>query len=93
MRGGPGWAFSLSRTRLFSIFAMLLMAWVVPEQAMATYVDDAYRYQVQLSGMNTIKISVPVYDQSGADCWVSNGNLYAEWTDDNGNKRHRLRLT
>ena len=62
----------------------MLMAWLVPQTAAATHVDETYNYQVMLNGSNTIRIQVPVYDQEGYDCWVTDGNLNVTWTDDNG---------
>ena len=56
-----------------------LLAWLLPQTAGATHVDDTWKYQVSLNGSNTIRIQVPVYDQEGADCWVSNGNLKVTW--------------
>ena len=58
---------------------LALFAWLVPQGAWATHVDDTWKYQVSLNGSNTIRIQVPVYDQEGADCWVSNGNLKVTW--------------
>ena len=62
----------------------LLLACLLPSQVKATHVDETYNYMATLSGQNTIRIQVPVYDQRGADCWVSNGKLKASWRDDNG---------
>ena len=53
----------------------VLLAWLLPERAAATHVDDTWKYQVALNGANTVRIQAPVYDQEGADCWVSDGNL------------------
>ena len=61
-----------------------LFVWLLPQRAAATHVDDTYKYQVMLSGSNTIRISAPVYDMDGADCWVDNGNLNVTWTDESG---------
>ncbi|MBP3251303.1 MAG: Ig-like domain-containing protein [Prevotella sp.] len=58
---------------------LALFAWLMPQGAWATHVDDTWKYQVSLNGSNTIRIQVPVYDQEGADCWVSNGNLKVTW--------------
>ena len=57
------------------LLLLALLAWLVPQGALATHVDDTWKYQVALNGANTIRIQVPVYDQDGADCWVSDGNL------------------
>ncbi|MBR0036612.1 MAG: hypothetical protein IJP70_03105 [Bacteroidales bacterium] len=71
--------------RLWALFALpMLLAWLLPERAAATHVDDTWKYQVSLNGSNTISIQAPVYDQEGADCWVCDGNLKATWTDDSG---------
>jgi hypothetical protein len=58
------------------IVAVCLLAWIVPQRAVATFVDEAYNYSVSLNGSNKIRIQVPVYDERGADCWVKNGKLY-----------------
>ncbi len=57
------------------LLLLALLAWLVPQGAQATHVDDTWKYQVALNGANTVRIQVPVYDQEGADCWVSDGNL------------------
>ena len=57
------------------IVAVCLLAWIVPQRAVATFVDEAYNYSVSLNGSNKIRIQVPVYDERGADCWVKNGKL------------------
>ena len=57
------------------LLLLALLAWLVPQGAQATHVDDTWKYQVALNGANTVRIQVPVYDQDGADCWVSDGNL------------------
>ena len=63
---------------------LMLLTWLLPQTAAATHVDDTWKYQVMLNGSNTIRISAPVYDMDGADCWVDNGNLKVTWTDDSG---------
>ena len=57
------------------MWLLCLVGTLRPYQASATYVDETYNYQVMLSGANTIKIKMPIYDQEGADCWVTHGNL------------------
>jgi len=74
----PGWGHSLA------VFAAMLLLALLPQRAAATHVDDTWKYQVMLNGSNTIRISAPVYDMDGADCWVDNGNLKVTWTDDSG---------
>ena len=49
-------------------------------------VDQSILYNVYVSGTNTVNISVPCYDQEGADTWIENGNLYASWDGSNGEK-------
>jgi hypothetical protein len=63
---------------------LVLLAWLGPQQAMAdddftTYVDMSYNYSVSLSGSNTVSITVPCYDQRGADCWIDDGKLKVSW--------------
>ena len=67
-----------------TMLLLALFAWLVPQQAAAddgyeTYVDQSYLYNVYVSGTNTVTISVPVYDQEGADAWIVDGILYASW--------------
>ena len=73
------------------VLLVALFAWLLPEQAMATYVDETYNYSVTLNGTNMVKIQVPVYDQEGADCWVSNGNLKVTWDGQTKTLFHWLR--
>ncbi len=73
IKQGQPWLMPL----LMTLFVLLLS-----ERASATYVDDTYRYMVTLNGSNTIRIKAPVYDQDGADCWVTDGNLKVKWKDD-----------
>ncbi|MBR4533939.1 MAG: hypothetical protein IKO85_05290 [Bacteroidaceae bacterium] len=75
---GPSW---------LTWLPVALLVWLMPEMAAATHVDQAYNYMVMLNGSNTIRIQVPVYDQAGADCWVSDGKLNVSWTDDSGTSR------
>lgn len=70
-----------THTKLW-LTALLML--ILPQQAAATHVDDTWKYQVILNGSNTIRISAPVYDMDGADCWVDNGNLKVTWTDESG---------
>ncbi len=60
---------------------LALVAWLLPHSVVATHVDGTWKYQVMLNGSNTIRISAPVYDQEGVDCWVYNGKLKVPWTD------------
>jgi len=75
-----------STVRLKSFWGQLLLSvmiiWLPAGRVAATHVDDTYKYQVMMSGQNTIRIQAPVYDQNGADCWVTDGNLKVTWTDD-----------
>jgi len=34
----------------------VLLAWLLPERAAATHVDDTWKYQVSLNGSNTVRI-------------------------------------
>ena len=78
---------SMSSLRaLMCTLFVFLCAWLFPRQAMAaSYVDEAYNYQVMLSGANTIRIKVPVYNEKADDHWVCNGNLKVQVADDKGN--------
>ena len=53
----------------------VLFAWLLPQQAAATYVDEAENYVVELGGSSVIYFTAPVYDQSGLDTWIYDGNL------------------
>ena len=56
----------------------MLFAWLLPQTAGATYVDQTYNYQVQLSGSNSISFSMPVYNQEDEDTWILDGLLKAK---------------
>ena len=61
-----------------------LFTWLSPQQVSAddgyeTFVDQSILYNVYVSGSNTVTISVPCYDQEGADAYITDGNLYASW--------------
>ncbi|MBP5420711.1 MAG: hypothetical protein J6Y72_12960, partial [Bacteroidales bacterium] len=73
-----------TRNQLTVLLTLLLVTVLQPEKVAATFVEDAWRYSVMLSGANTITIKMPVYDEDGADDWVDNGYLKASWTDANG---------
>lgn len=65
---------------------LMLCSWLTPRQAAAaSYVDEAYNYQVMLNGANTIRIKVPVYNEKSDDHWVCDGNLKVSVADDKGN--------
>ena len=68
--------------QIYNITLLCLLAWIVPQQSVAQNVEDTYRYQAMLNGSNSVSIKVPVYDEDGADHWVSNGNLKVTWKDD-----------
>ena len=66
------------------LMLLVLLGWLLPQQAVAddgydTFVDQSYMYNIYVSGSNTVTISVPLYDQEGADCYIVDGNLYASW--------------
>ncbi|MBP3211487.1 MAG: hypothetical protein J6M41_02830 [Prevotella sp.] len=66
------------------LMLLVLLAWMVPQQASAddayeTFVDQSILYNVFVSGSNTVTITVPCYDMEGADAWIMDGNLYASW--------------
>ena len=63
------------QSRRLAAWLLCLAAILLPQYASATYVDESYNYQVMLSGANTIKIQMPLYDQEGADCWIQDGYL------------------
>ena len=57
------------------IMLTALLAWLLPQTAAASYEDDPDNYTVALGGSNVVYIQAPVYDTSGADTWVYDGNL------------------
>ncbi|MBR6140962.1 MAG: hypothetical protein IKQ37_04265 [Bacteroidaceae bacterium] len=66
------------------LLLLLLFAWLLPQEAAAddgyeTFVDQSILYNVFVSGTNTVTITVPCYDQEGADAYITDGNLYASW--------------
>ena len=54
---------------------LLMLAWLMPQQALATYVDDADNYTVRLGGTNIVYFTAPVYDTSDSDTWIEKGQL------------------
>ena len=57
------------------LMLLLMLAWLMPQQAAASYEDEPANYSVSLGGSNIVYIQAPVYDQNGADTWVYDGNL------------------
>ena len=57
------------------LMLLVLFAWLAPQKAAASYEDDPSNYTVSLGGSNIVYFTAPVYDTSGADTWVYNGNL------------------
>ena len=57
------------------LMLLLMLAWLMPQQASATYVDDAANYTVRLGGTNIVYFTAPVYDTSDGDTWVVLGTL------------------
>ncbi len=70
------------------LMLLVLFVWLVPQQACAdedfqTFVDQTILYNVFVSGSNTVTITVPCYDQEGADAYITDGNLYVSWDGQN----------
>ncbi|MBQ8714145.1 MAG: hypothetical protein IJ552_02930 [Prevotella sp.] len=57
------------------LLLLTLFAWLLPQQAAASYEDEPANYSISLGGSNIVYIQAPVYDQTGADTWVYDGNL------------------
>ncbi len=57
------------------LLLLLMLAWLMPQQASATYVDDAANYTVRLGGTNIVYFTAPVYDTSDSDTWIEKGQL------------------
>ena len=70
----------------------MLLAWLLPQGAAAdaTYVEDVSNYSVMLTGSNVITIEAPACDFNGTDTWISDGNVYAEWTENGSTKKERV---
>ena len=62
-----------------TLLLLALFAWLLPQTAAASYEDEADNYTVSLGGSNIVFIQAPLYDQSGADTWVYDGNLKVEY--------------
>lgn len=63
----------------------VLIPFLLPLKASAaSYVDEAYNYQLTLNGSNTIRLKVPVYNEKSDDHWVCNGNIYVQVANDKG---------
>ena len=75
---------NIYRGRPWLMMLLALFAWLLPRTAAAddgfeTFVDQSYLYNVFVSGTNTVTITVPCYDQEGADAWIQDAVLYASW--------------
>lgn len=57
------------------LLLLLLFAWLLPQEAAATYVDEADNYTVSLGGSNIVYFEAPVYDTDDTDTWIEMGNL------------------
>ncbi|MBR0202411.1 MAG: hypothetical protein IJQ44_08130 [Bacteroidaceae bacterium] len=57
------------------LLLLLLFAWLLPQEAAATYVDEADNYTVSLGGSNIVYFEAPVYDTDDTDTWIEKGNL------------------
>lgn len=65
-------------SNLFGSILFLLLWLVVPLKALATHVDELNFYSVQTVGQDKIRITMPLYDTDGADCWIKYAYLYVE---------------
>ena len=65
---------NILRGRAWPVLAVLF-AWLLPQRAAAMYVDEVDNYVVELGGSSVIYFTAPVYDQSGLDTWIYDGNL------------------
>ena len=54
---------------------LLLLAWLTPQRAAASYEEEPDNYSVSLGGTTTVYFTAPVYSQEGADTWIYDGNL------------------
>ena len=68
------------RGRPWQVMLLLaLLAWVVPQTAMAeAYVEKSENYSVSLGGSNIVYFTAPVYDQDNVDQWISSGKLMCQ---------------
>ena len=57
------------------LLLLLLFAWLLPQEAAATYVDEPDNYTIMLGGTNIVYFTAPVYDTSDGDTWVVLGTL------------------
>jgi len=57
------------------LLLLLLFAWLLPQEAAATYVDEPDNYTIMLGGTNIVYFTAPVYDTSDGDTWVALGTL------------------
>ena len=64
---------------LLALFVLLMPQQAAADDGYDKFTDMSYNYNVYVSGTNTVTISVPLYDQEGADAWIKDGNLYASW--------------
>ena len=57
------------------LMLLLMLAWLMPQQASATYVDEPDNYTITLGGTNIVYFTAPAYDTSDGDTWVALGTL------------------
>ena len=54
---------------------LVLLGWLLPQRAAATYVDEPDNYTIMLGGTNIVYFTAPAYDTSDGDTWVALGTL------------------
>ena len=57
----------------------VLFAWLLPQKAAATYVDEKDNYYVSLGGTNIIYFTAPVYDMDGDGALDTKGVQFKEY--------------
>ena len=62
------------------MLAVMLFAWLVPQTAAAVkWIENPNNYSATLNGANTIRISVPCFNENGYNMWILDGNLKVSW--------------
>ena len=58
------------------VLLLVLFVWLMPQTAAARWIEESYNYSATLNGANTIRLSVPCFNENGNNMWILDGNHY-----------------
>ena len=64
------------KSRWLALLLLVMLVFVHPQKANAIWVDEAHNYTINVYGVKTVKIKVPVYNKDGYDTWIDWGHIY-----------------